>query len=182
MQNQLSLHPSLRSWQYDLANYILPKWDELPNLELYMDQVVALLKQYLTILSADEHDQVITASSINNYVRLKLMPPPYKKRYSRLHLAYLVVICTLKQSMSIADIQKILPANLPVEEVPQAYDEFVSNHAKTSMYFLEQLRTFDIGDDVNSLKVFINKSVIVGGLIQLLNSKLLSICTSENNE
>ena len=51
----------------------------------------------------------ITASIVNNYVRMKIMPPPVKKKYGRVHLAYLLMICTLKRSLPIAAIQRLIP-------------------------------------------------------------------------
>ena len=92
----------LAKWEKNLESYQLPRWDTIPNLGLYMEQVITLLKEYLSYLpTEDEEDQVITAAAINNYVRKKVMPMPVKKRYYRSHIAYLIIICSLKQSMSI---------------------------------------------------------------------------------
>ena len=101
----------LREWLRGLEAFDLPDWDELPQLDLYMDQVILLLKRYLAPLGRSGEEKAITASIINNYVRMKVMPPPVKKRYSRAHLAYLIIICVLKQSLSISCIQRMLPAN-----------------------------------------------------------------------
>ena len=100
----------LAQWLEELERFDLPDWDSLPELDLYMDQVILLLTRYLAPIDRDSDERSITASIINNYVRMKVMPPPVKKRYSRTHLAYLVIICTLKQSLSIACIQRLLHA------------------------------------------------------------------------
>lgn len=132
----------LCQWESCLASYSLPTWDSLPNLELYMDQVIVLLTQYLEFLPYEENeDKIITSSIINNYVRMKVMPPPVKKRYSRVHIAYLIIICTLKQSLSISHIQKMLPLGLKDEEVKQLYNDFVSKHKSVTLYFLDQINT-----------------------------------------
>ena len=60
---------------------------------------------------------VITATAINNYIRLKLLPPPVKKRYYRVHIAYLIIICTLKQNLSLSMLPKIIPTGISEEEV-----------------------------------------------------------------
>ena len=79
----------LRRWENYLNSFRLPQWNELPDMDLYMDQVVILLQRYLNFLPEDEHgNAAITASIINNYVRLKIMPPPIKKKYTRVHMAY----------------------------------------------------------------------------------------------
>ena len=177
-----SCQECLQTWENNLANYLLPKWDELPNFDLYMDQVISLISQYLTVFPHDPHEQVITASTINNYVRLKLMPAPYKKRYTKIHLAYILMICTLKQNMSIADIQKMLPLNLPADEIPAFYDHYVDKYARASMYFLEQVKILEPKDDLNSIKDFISQGAIIAGLIQILNAILLPLCFDEAPE
>ena len=111
----------LQSWEAQLRTYALPEWDNLPELELYMDQVVLLLSRYLTFFSQGEDEKIITPSIVNNYVRMKIMPPPNKKRYGRTHIAYLLMICTLKQSLSIAAIQKLLPLELDGARVDRKF-------------------------------------------------------------
>ena len=93
----------LTVWLEELEKFDLPDWESLPQLDLYMDQVILLLNRYLSPIVGEE--KYVTASIINNYVRMKVMPPPVKKRYARMHLAYLIIICTLKQSLSISSIR-----------------------------------------------------------------------------
>ena len=97
----------LAQWMDSLSQFDLPDWDSLPQLDLYMDQVILLLRRYLTPLDPGGDERSITASIINNYVRMKVIPPPLKKKYSRVHLAYLVIICTLKQSLSRSEERRV---------------------------------------------------------------------------
>lgn len=53
-----------------------------------------------------KEEQIITAAAINNYVRTKVMPGPNKKKYYRIHIAYLIIICSLKQNLSLAMLQR----------------------------------------------------------------------------
>ena len=115
----------LQSWEAQLRTYALPEWDNLPELELYMDQVVLLLSRYLTFFSQGEDEKIITPSIVNNYVRMKIMPPPVKKKYGRVHLAYLLMICTLKRSLPIAAIQRLIPAQMDEEETRALYGRFL---------------------------------------------------------
>lgn len=114
----------IKDWNKKLEEHILPEWDELPEFELYMDQVIGLVNKYLSILENGE-ERVLTPSMINNYVKQKTVLPPVKKRYSRIHVAYLIMICILKQSLSIAMIQKILPIDEIGEDIADIYNEFV---------------------------------------------------------
>ena len=125
----------LSEWLNKLAQFDLPDWESLPQLDLYMDQVILLLTRYLSPLERYGEDKAITASIINNYVRMKVMPPPVKKRYSRVHLAYLVIICTLKQSLSISCIQRMLPEDRSEGAVQALYTDFVRQY-RASVSFL----------------------------------------------
>ena len=111
----------LRRWEKYLEEFELPSWTDIPDIGLYMEQVVVVLKQYLDYLPPElKEEQFITAATINNYVRNKVMPMPVKKRYYRSHLAYLIMICSLKQGLSISLIQKLIPNNLPEQELHAA--------------------------------------------------------------
>lgn len=123
-----------------MESYQLPEWGDFPALELYMDQVIALINQYLEVFEDERTgDSVVTAAMVNNYVKMKIVPPPVKKRYTRIHLAYLVMVCTLKQTLSMEMIRKIMPVNLSEEEVQLTYQAFVHNQKKTFDQLIELL-------------------------------------------
>ncbi|MBO5060676.1 MAG: DUF1836 domain-containing protein [Clostridia bacterium] len=122
-----------------LDEYTIPSWDELPTIDLYMDQVIELVNRYLglLLLFSGENGE-ITRPMINNYVKLKMMPAPVKKKYSRVHLAYIIVICTLKQSLNISTIQKILPIEISEEDVKTIYNSFAKNQRAAFDYIAKQ--------------------------------------------
>lgn len=99
----------------------LPRWNELPDLELYMDQVLSLIERYL---GGYPGHRGLTAAMVNNYVKLGVMPPPVKKRYTRLHLAHLVVICILKASLPIESIRRMVAESVRTGEEGAFYDGF----------------------------------------------------------
>lgn len=116
----------------------LPSWDELPEFDLYMDQVIEIVNKYFSNLKIFYSDgNEITRPMINNYVKLNLMPAPLKKKYSRIHLVYIIVICTLKQCLNMNTIQKLLPTDITEEEVKGIYTLFVKNQ-KTSFSFVSK--------------------------------------------
>ncbi|MCR5590675.1 MAG: DUF1836 domain-containing protein [Lachnospiraceae bacterium] len=131
----------LRRWEKYLEDFKLPSWNDIPNIGLYMEQVIILLKEYLDYLPPELKDeQIITAATINNYVRTKIMPEPVKKKYYRVHIAYLVMICTMKQILPIAVITKIIPTENPEDKVREIYDRYSERHKQTVQYFLKQIR------------------------------------------
>lgn len=158
----------LSDWAGGIERFDLPDWDSLPQLELYMDQVIILLTQYLGPLTRGGGEKTVTASIINNYVRMKVMPPPVKKKYARIHLAYLIIICVLKQSLSISCIQRMLPEDYSEEAVRQLYDDFVRQYRSVSKVFIQHVQS-----DGDALGSPITSSAIISNLSKSLTEYLL---------
>ena len=179
----------LRYWQRFMQNFHLPTWEELPDLELYMDQVVSLVVRYVNLQPhSAPKDSILTASAVNNYVRLKLIPPPVKKRYSRVHLAHLIVICCLKGSMSLSSIQQMFPIALSEEEARQVYSNFVNRYRTAYLRCVEQLELLSepvldpgIGEpsQVDSLVL---TTAVASTLYKLVTDKLLALQTPPEKE
>lgn len=89
-----------------LMDHIRPS--EIPNIDLYMDQVTSFMNDHLQSSRRFEDDKILTKTMINNYAKNKLLPPPIKKRYSKEHLFVLVFIYYMKGFFSLSDIQTIL--------------------------------------------------------------------------
>ena len=87
-------------------NYIKP--GDVPNIDLYMDQVTTFMDEHLSDVKRYEDDKILTKTMINNYTKNDLLPPPVKKKYSKEHIYVLTFIYYLKNILSISDIQKIL--------------------------------------------------------------------------
>ena len=114
-----------------VAQQRLPYWDELPDLELYMDQVLSLMERYLGSYPGFDR-KGLTASMVNNYVKLGVMPPPVKKKYTRTHLAHLIVICVLKPCLPIDSIKNMIASSARTEETDGAgYDQFCALFEET---------------------------------------------------
>ena len=87
-------------------DYIEP--DEIPNIDLYMDQITTFMDDHLKSSKRFEDDKILTKTMINNYTKNNLLPPPVKKKYSREHLLLLVFIYYFKNILSIKDIETVL--------------------------------------------------------------------------
>ena len=137
--NKEALTECFASWNEISKKQTLPDWDHLPGIDLYMDQVITLVTEYISSLNPSTQDSVpVTQSMINNYVKFKTMPAPVKKKYSKTHLAYIIMICILKQTLSMDAIHKIIPAGIEEEEVKSIYNSFVKNQNKAFQYVTEQ--------------------------------------------
>ncbi len=87
-------------------SYVQP--DELPNIDLYMDQVTTFMDRHLASSKRYDEDKLLTKTMINNYTKNELLPSPNKKKYSKDHMYLLILIYYLKSVLSITDIQAIL--------------------------------------------------------------------------
>lgn len=101
----------------DLLNSILESLDrityikseDIPNIDLYMDQVTTFMQSRLQRTTRNPgEDKILTKTMINNYAKNNLLPPPYKKKYSKEHIMLLVFIYYYKGILSINDIQELL--------------------------------------------------------------------------
>ena len=86
--------------------YIKP--EDIPNINLYMDQVTTFMEEQLAHSKRYTDDKILTKTMINNYAKNNLLPSPEKKRYSREHLLMLIFIYYFKNILSINDIQTLL--------------------------------------------------------------------------
>ena len=118
----------LRAEMEQVANEILayrcPRYEHLPNIPLYSDQVIDSLKQYTAPFYSDGSEQAITPTMINNYVKQHLITPPVKKRYDKEQIARLYCICLLKRIFSISEVKHLLEVQMCSYPFPQAYDYF----------------------------------------------------------
>ena len=111
--------------------FTLPRWQELPGIGLYSDQVVTLITQTLQPIlgarpeSGKKRDTgILTGTMLNNYVKMRIISPPEKKQYSREQVATLIVLCILKQVYSIQDISALISVALNSTVLSAAYNRF----------------------------------------------------------
>lgn len=104
-------------------SYHCPRWQELPGIPLYMDQVLLILQNALGVFSEDS-EPIITPAMINNYVKQKLIDPPQKKKYERGHIAQLIVLTLCKKVFSMSEITAIMELLISHYGIEAAYDLF----------------------------------------------------------
>jgi len=163
----------------------LPAWEAIPDFGVYMDQVVTLLEQYLAFLP-EGGERIVSSSAINNYVRLKIMPAPVKRKYYRTHLAYLLMILPMKQSISIADIPRILPVDADEAGVRAAYEDYARQFRKTAQFFNTQvadvLGALEESPDRSGLSRLALESVLISSFARILAEQLIPLQEREKAE
>lgn len=89
------------------VQYISP--EDIPNIDLYMDQITTFMDSRLHSSARNPgEDKILTKTMINNYAKNNLLPPPVKKKYSKEHVLLLIFIYYYKGILSISDIQTLL--------------------------------------------------------------------------
>ena len=101
-----------------------PKWEDIPNIDLYLDQVLLYVNQVCAPISPDK-EKGLTASMVNNYVKHGYLTKPDKKKYQRKQIARLIAITTLKSVFSIQEITQTLNTLQTQASSDQLYDAFV---------------------------------------------------------
>ncbi|MCR4830064.1 MAG: DUF1836 domain-containing protein [Pseudobutyrivibrio sp.] len=92
--------------QLSEIDYVHP--DDIPNIDLYMDQVLTFLNQELGMVREVNEDKAITKTMINNYTKNQILPPPEKKKYSRDHMLNMIFIYYFKNFLGLKEIKSIL--------------------------------------------------------------------------
>ena len=192
MQYDRSLvaHKLLR-WDKFITDYHLPEWNSIPDVGLYMDQVIVLLEHYLSFIPtpAGAKEHIVTSATINNYVRLKIMPAPVKRKYHRVHIAYLVMILTMKQSLSISDVQKVIPPmDSSEDEVLSVYEDYSEKFRRLALFFNQQVQsaaegvrsTEQISD--NAVELLVIESALIAGFSKILAEKLIRLCGADTED
>ncbi len=169
----------INSWKERLECYNLPSWDDMPDLELYMDQVVILVNKYLAFMCRGENgEKLVTSAMINNYVKMKIIPPPVNKKYSRLHIAYLIMVCTLKQTMNISSVKKMIPLEITVEDARAIYERFVITHKKVSTEYTGQLTSLAEplynGGENETVQAFVLETAILANLSKQITETIIA--------
>lgn len=122
--------PQVERLAREMLDYRCPRFDQLPGLPLYRDQLLDTLNGYLAPFYAPGDGAPVTAAMINNYVKLRVIAPPEKKRYSRAQLAQLYVVFLFKQVLSIGEIRDMMAIQSASYPLPVAYDYFCTEMEK----------------------------------------------------
>lgn len=164
-----------------IVNFHIPRWQELPNIDIYLDQLVTYLNEYLNTYIGSEENPVITKTMINNYVKQQVIPAPIKKKYKKEHIAYLFVICVLKQVYSINDISNLISYAGETTKLVLAYNQFCSE-LENALLAVFNGENYEIGSDI-SIEHKLLKSVVLSFAHKLyVENTLLSENKSESKK
>ena len=148
----------------DITKFHIPRWDELPNIDLYMDQVLNYIENNLKdYIKSDE--KFITKTMINNYVKQEIIQPPVNKKYNRLHIAELFVICILKQVYSISEVKSLISLALEANSAENSYNKFCD-------YLTESLISTFNGTEYSKITTLTKEQYLLKNVVQSFANKL----------
>ncbi|MBP2098994.1 DUF1836 domain-containing protein [Enterococcus rivorum] len=169
---------SLQSWGSDLIEVHLPRWHELPEIELYMDQVITLVERYLSPIIDQEKHTLLTSSMVNNYVKLGLIPAPKKKRYNQKHLAFLIAITLLKQVLTISEIKEGIIFQGAVVGIREAYNLFCEEQEAALKIVANQAlgeETAGVLDEPIQIKYMAVKAATLSFATKMFSEKVIEL-------
>ncbi len=172
------LTKELNQWTEQLKNYETIKLSNMPDIDLYMDQVITFITKQLSNFSKEELDKIITPSMINNYTKDGIIPRPVNKKYNKSHLSSILMLCIFKQILPINDITIFIDKEQE-ERIFQLYDTFslMQNDLvqKISQRISDRLLEIEdsADDDKEQLKKLSMELVIEANILSSFAKKIL---------
>ncbi len=148
-----TIKQELTGWTDNIVSVHLPRWDELPEIDLYMDQVVVFSERVFSRFPGIFSGKLISPAIINNYVKLGIIAQPVKKKYSRSHIASLIMICILKQVLPISAITDLIAYQLETDEMAEVYNSFCAAQEAATASAVQSARARFLDEERSSRKI-----------------------------
>ena len=168
---------SLGKWSDNLGLEKTIHLDEIPKIDLYMDQVIQLFESKFKDTVRNDKEKVLTKTMVNNYGKDKLFFPIDKKKYTREHVLLIAMIYHLKGALSIQDIkltlgeanEKIMSGELGFEEI---YATYLHIHEKQLEMFKKEVEEKEVfvRDCVKNLKdddIYVEQLLMIASFVQM---------------
>ncbi len=158
----------------------MPRYNELPNIGLYIDQVLSYMDELFDKLNLSTEEKLLTSSMVNNYVKKGVLPVTVKKRYYREHLAYLVIVCIAKQIFTIDEIVRMIKIQKSVYDIETAYN-YICDELEiiVSAVFNEQPLPQDTSRTHKPQRYFV-RNTLIAVVYKIHTQQLMTIYDPEN--
>jgi DNA-binding transcriptional MerR regulator len=131
-----------------------------------MDQVLSYIESCLKdYIKVEVNEKIITKTMINNYVKQNIIQPPVNKKYNRLHIAELFVICILKQVYSISEVKALINLALEANSAENSYNRFCD-------YLTESLISTFNGTEYSEISTLTKEQYLMKNVVQSFANKL----------
>lgn len=159
-----------------LRDFRLPRYHDIPDVGLYLEQTTKYISGYLSVLQSD----CITSSMISNYVKKGLIESPVKKQYSREQIAYLFFIAVAKNVLSLDALRGFIRLQQQTYPLEKAYNYFADEFENLLMFSFELKDTIDVvGEDTSDEKRLLFSCIAAVTQIIYLEKCLSAIAAEE---
>ena len=160
-----------------IADFRLPRYNEIPNVGLYLEQATKYVCEYLEPLG----EYTLTPSMISNYVKKGLIANPVKKQYGRDHIAYLFFIAMAKSVLSLDALTGFIKLQQKTYTLPKAYDYFAEQFESLLRFTFEVDDTIEMaGEDTTDEKRLLFTCIVAAVQKVYLEKCLEAIARDEN--
>ena len=159
-----------------LKDFRLPRYNEIPNMGLYLDQATKYVYEYLAPLG----EYTLTPSMISNYVKKGLIANPVKKLYGRDHIAYLFFIAVAKSVLSLDALTGFIKLQQQTYTLPKAYDYFVEQLEQLLFFTFELTDTIEMVGEDNTDEKRLLFTCMVSAVQKVYLEKCLEAIAKEN--
>ena len=160
-----------------IKDFSLPRYNDIPNVGLYLEQVVKYISEYLSPLGSFS----LTGSMVSNYVKKGLVENPVKKQYDRKQIASLIFIAVPKNVLSMDDILLLFKMQEKTYEPKRAYDYFCNELENVLGYVFGLKGIETIGSDSNDTKTMLRNTIIAVAYKVYLDKYLAVLHSEEDN-
>lgn len=142
-----------------ILSYEVVEKSEIPNLDLYMDQLLIFVEENLSQLKRHDEDKTLTKTMVNNYVKGKVISPPEKKKYNRNQIMKLIMISQLKNILQLSDLKELFDSvNSEDSELEKYYDYYKEEQKRISTELMNSSK-IDIEKKDEIIKKIITLSI-----------------------
>ena len=161
-----------------IADFRLPRYNEIPNVGLYLEQATKYVCEYLAPLG----EYTLTPSMISNYVKKGLISNPVKKQYSRDHIAYLFFIAVAKSVLSLDALTGFIKLQQQTYTLPKAYDYFCEEFENLLQFTFELKDTIEMSGQDNTDEKRLLFTCLVAAVQKVYLEKCLEAIAREETE
>ena len=159
-----------------IKEFSFPRYNDIPNVGLYLEQVVKYISEYLEPLGSFS----LTASMVSNYVKKDLIGNPVKKQYDREQIARLFFVAVAKNVLSMEDIRLLFEMQHETYEPRRAYDYFCSEFENMLQFVFGLKENLDtVGTDSNDTKTMLRNTIIAVAYKVYLDKYLAALHSEE---
>ncbi len=161
-----------------IGAFALPKYNEIPNVGLYLEQASKYVSEFSVVLQGG----AVTGSMISNYVKQGLLSNPVKKQYDRDQIAYLIFISIAKMVLSMDDIKLLIEIQKESYETKTAYNYFCSELENILSYVFEIRETIDVVGEKETEERRLLRNVIIAVAHKVYLDKYFSTLHDKNEQ